>query len=397
MNSPTFHNPQYQYWSAVELKAAVEALPPSAFGDIAGSLRSGAAALRSAVVAFDAAWASAERCWQGSDAAAAQDSARTISEWVSRLADLSERTGQGAAAVQRAVVEAKAAMPARVIDGGRPGGVPASPARQVAAQQQQLQATRAVQALAGSAVQAQLIAPERSSWPAPLRGQPASGPVFTASGPLGAGPPSERHSSQVADPVSGAGGPPTERSAAPARGPSSGTGAPADEFGWGEPGVDEGVTAEPDGSFSTPIGRWPPWTFAGIGVAGAAGAAAGYGLLGSSTARSWTNRGTIAARASSPVGTDTFSTVRAERMVTGRRGAGDAAKSRSRAGASTVRPVGAEAEPPRLPLLTGVAGRRTTEDRESDRPRYLVEVEDYFGGPGELVAPAVLGEGEALR
>jgi hypothetical protein len=43
-------------------------------------------------------------------------------------------------------------------------------------------------------------------------------------------------------------------------------------------------------------------------------------------------------------------------------------------------------------LPAGLPGHHRDDDRESTRPSYLVEVEDYFGAPSELVAPAVIGE-----
>jgi hypothetical protein len=43
-------------------------------------------------------------------------------------------------------------------------------------------------------------------------------------------------------------------------------------------------------------------------------------------------------------------------------------------------------------LPAGLPGRHRDDERETTRPSYLVEVEDYFGSPSELVAPAVIGE-----
>lgn len=184
-----YYNSQYSYWSTAELKAVVDALPPSAFGEIGRSLTHGSAALNKALADYRAAWARAGVSWQGPAADAAITSANETAVWVSQVADLSERAGQNATQMQAAVSRAKAAMPAQVVSAEYLPGHPApSAARQMAAQQQQTQTMGAVQALAASGRDSLAAGPSATSWPTPPAGIGGpGGPVFIPRGGPGAG------------------------------------------------------------------------------------------------------------------------------------------------------------------------------------------------------------------
>jgi hypothetical protein len=398
---------QYEYWSTAELKAAVDALPDAAFGALAQTLTEGAAALSDALRDLESAWAAARGCWHGSAAEAAQSAAARTSQWVGQVASLSSRTAANASAMQLAVGAAKAAMPAQVVAPYRPGGPPVPPAQQVAAQQQQMQAAQAVQTLAGTAVDTTARGPGPGEWPSPQQGSVAGGPVFTPAGRPGGGTGMARFGDMgggVTGPAGGTGA---------AGGASGGAGSGGGSFSGGRqvggvggsgfdvtiPGAAPGgeIVGGPavGGASSSAVGELsPPGGFDGFGglgglggalLAGGAGAVAA-GLLGGRV------RGRLAGAGEEFAG---GSGARSADRGSGTGGAENERLAQARAAAAEERELLAarEAAQGRMSFLpAGVPGRHRDDDRETTRPSYLIEVEDYFGAPSELVAPAVIGE-----
>ena len=397
---------QYEYWSTAELKAAVDALPDAAFGALAQTLTEGAASLSDALRDLESAWAAARVCWRGSAADAAQEAAARTSQWVGHVASLSSRTAANASAMHLAVGAAKAAMPAQVVATYRPGGTPVLPVQQVAAQQQQMRASQAVQALVGTALETTARGPEPGEWPSPQQGTVAGGPVFTPAGRPGGGTGMAR----FGDMGGGVDGP--DGGSAGGSGGAGLSGAGAGE-GSGSAGrrVDVGglasgltspavvaggdvVGAPGAGSGSSSMGELshPPGAFGGFGGLGAlAGALVGGGAGALAAGSLGRVRGGRADAGDELVG--------GARVRRGGRGAGagtaeDERLARGRAATEERELLAArEAGQGRMSFLpAGLPSHHRDDDRESTRPSYLVEVEDYFGAPSELVAPAVIGE-----
>jgi hypothetical protein len=397
---------QYEYWSTAELKAAVDALPEAAFGALAQTLTEGAASLSEAVRHLESAWAAARVCWRGSAADAAQEDAARTSQWVGHVASLSSRTAANASDMQLAVGAAKAAMPAHVVGTYRPGGPPVSPAQQIAAQQQQMQASQAVQALAGTAVETTARGPGLGEWPSPQQGTVAGGPVFTPSGRPGGGTGMAR----FGDMGGGVNGPAAGGASGSAGAGSSGVGAGGGNGSAGRQvnigGLASGVTtptvapggdvvgAPAAGGGGSSMGELShqPGAFSGFGgLGGLAGALVGGGAGAVAAGSLGRGRGGVAGAGEQFVGS--------AGVRPGRRGAGavtaeDGRLAQARAAADERELLAArEAGQGRMSFLpAGLPGRHRDGDHESTRPSYLVEVEDYFGAPSELVAPAVIGE-----
>jgi hypothetical protein len=397
---------QYEYWSTAELKAAVDALPDAAFGALAQTLTEGAGSLSDALRELDSAWAAARVCWHGSAADAAQEAAARTLQWVGHVALLSSRAAANASDMQLAVGAAKAAMPAQVVGTYRPGGPPVPPAVQVAAQQQQRRASQAVQALAGTALETTARGPEPGEWPSPQQGTVAGGPVFTPDGRPGGGTGMARFGDMggaVNDPAGGgAGGSGGAGSSGAGAGGGSGSAGRQVDVGGLASGLttpavaagDDVVGAPAGGGGSSSMGELSrtPGAFGGFGgLGGLAGALVGGGagaLAAGSLGR--VRRGMASAGGEFVGGAG---------VRPGDRGAGagtaeDERRAQARAAAEERELLTArEAGQGRMSFLpAGLPGHHRDDDRESTRPSYLVEVEDFFGAPSELVAPAVIGE-----
>ena len=396
---------QYEYWSTAELKAAVDALPDAAFGALAQTLTEGAASLSDALGELDSAWAAARACWHGPAADAAQEAGARTSQWVGHVASLSSRAAANASTMQLAVGAAKAAMPAQVVGTYRPGGPPVPPAQQVAAQHQQMQVAQAVQTLAGTADEMTARGPGPGDWPSPQQGTVAGGPVFTAAGRPGGGAGMARFGDMgggVSGPAGGASG------GGAGAGGSGGGGGGGSAGSWvGVGGMGAGVTAPSvapggevvgapavGGASSSSLGELsrPSGGFDGFGGIGALGSALVAGGAGALAARSLGNRargGLVGASEDIVGGVGARSAYRSPGAGT----AEDERLAQARAAEERERLAVREAGQGRMSFLpAGLPGRHRDDDRETTRPSYLVEVEDYFGAPGELVAPAVIGE-----
>ena len=393
---------QYEYWSTAELKAAVDALPDAAFGALAQTLTEGAASLSDALGELDSAWAAARACWHGPAADAAQEAGARTSQWVGHVASLSSRTAGNASTMQLAVGATKAAMPAQVVGTYRPGGPPVPPAQQVAAQHQQMQAAQAVQTLAGTAEETTARGPGPGEWPSPQQGTVAGGPVFTAAGRPGGGTGMAR----FGDMGGGMGGP-TGGTGAGGSGGGGGSAGGGSAGGWlGVVGKGSGVTAPSvapggevvgapaAGGASSSLGELsrPPGGFDGFGGIGPLGTALVAGGAGALAARSLGGRarGGLAGAGEDIVrGVGAPSAYRSPAAAI----AEDERLAQARAAEERELLARREAGQGRMSFLpAGLPGRHRDDDRETTRPSYLVEVEDYFGSPGELVAPAVIGE-----
>jgi hypothetical protein len=393
---------QYEYWSTSELKAAVDALPEAAFGALAQTLTEGAASLSDALRDLESAWAAARGCWHGSAADAAQSAAARTAQWVGHIAALSSRTAANASTMQLAVGTAKAAMPVHVVATYRPGGAPVPPAQQVAAQQQQMQAAQAVQALAGTAADTTARGPGPGEWPSPQQGTVAGGPVFTPAGRPGGGTGMARFGDMgggVTGPIGGGGVSGGSGGAGAAGGGASG-GRPLGVSGLGSgvttpagaPGGDVAGAPAVDGGSSAVGELSRPGGFDGFGGLGGLGGALLAGGAGALAAGSLGGRvrGRVAAAG------EEFGGGVAARSAYRGSGSGTAEDERlAQARATEERELLAarEAAQGRMSFLpAGLPGRHRDAERETTRPSYLVEVEDYFGAPSELVAPAVIGE-----
>jgi hypothetical protein len=391
---------QYEYWSTAEIKAAVDALPEAAFGALAQTLTEGAASLSDALRGLETAWAAARVHWRGPAADAAQEAAARTSAWVGQVASLSARTAANASTMQLAVSAAKAAMPAHVVASYRPGGPPVPPAQQVAAQEQQLRAAQAVQTLADTAAQTGARGPGPGEWPHPLQGTAAGGPVFTPAGRPGSGTGMARYGDMgggVSGPAGGGGG--GSAGSAGATGGSSGSagrwvGVGGSGSGLttltGGPGSDVvGVPASPEasgsvGELSRPFGRFGGLGgLAGVLVAGGAGAVAAGSLGRVRTGLAGAEEDFVGGGgARSGYRSSSGEAGEAERL----------ARARSIAEEGELLAAREASRGPMSFLPAGLGGRHHDDDRETTRASYLVEVEDYFGAPSELVAPAVIGE-----
>jgi hypothetical protein len=388
---------QYEYWSTAEIKAAVDALPEAAFGALAQTLTEGAASLSDALRGLETAWAAARVHWRGPAADAAQEAATRTSAWVGQVASLSARTAANASTMQQAVSAAKVAMPPQVVASYRPGGPPVPPAQQVAAQQQQLRAAQAVQTLADTAAQTGARGPGPGEWPQPLQGTAAGGPVFTPAGRPGGGTGMARFG-DMGGAVSGPGGGGSAGAGGATGGGSGSAGRWVGVGGSGSgltpltggPGSDVvGVPASPEASGSVGELSRPFGGFGGLG--GLAGVLVAGGA------------GAVAARS---MGRVRAGVAGAEEEFIGGAGTrsgyvGSAGEARESERLARARAMAKEGEllaareasqGPMSFLPAGLGGRHRDDDRETTRPSYLVEVEDYFGAPSELVAPAVIGE-----
>jgi hypothetical protein len=392
---------QYEYWSTAELKAAVDALPEAAFGALAQTLTEGAASLSDALRDLESAWSAARACWRGSAADAAQEAAARTSQWVGHVASLSSRTAANASTMQLAVGAAKAAMPAQVVATYRPGGPPVPPAQQVAAQQQQMQTAQAVQTLAGTAVDTTARGPGPGEWPSPQQGTVAGGPVFTPAGRPGGGTRMAWFGDMGGGVIGPAGGGVSGGSGGAGTsgsGASGGRQLGVNGLGSGvttpavAPGGDVADAPAVDGGSSAVGELSPPSGFDGFGGLGGLGAVLLAGGAGALAA------GTLGGRVRGSVGGagEEFGGGVAARSAYRGSGAGTAEDERlaqARAAAERELLAAREAGQGRMSFLpAGLAGRHRDDDRETTRPSYLVEVEDYFGAPSELVAPAVIGE-----